>query len=143
MFKFVAQLNAIDGNVWTLLLTRIVDEMSPAYLVFVGVIYVAVKLAYKYISKKIEFSLDKEKSFLILLQEALRVISVLDDSLDQLHGKIDNLRSDHEEIIDRAFCAFCAISQQDTPPSDRNETIQSVPKKPRAGTTQKRVVSES
>lgn len=140
MFKFVAQLNTIDGNVWTLLLTRIVDEMSPAYLVFVGVIYVAVKLAYKYLSKKIEFSLDKEKSFLILLQEALRVISELDDSLDQLHGKIDNLRSDHEEILDRAFCA---ISQQDTPPSDRNETIQSVPKKPRAGTTRKRVVSES
>lgn len=140
MFRFIAPLNTIDGNVWTLLLTRIVDEMSPAYLVFVGVIYVAVKLAYKYISKKIEFSLDKEKSFLILLQEALRVISELDDSLDQLHGKIDNLRSDHEEIIDRAFCA---ISQQDTHPSDRNETIQSVPKKPRAGTTRKRVDPES
>lgn len=137
MFRFVAQLNAIDGNVWTLFLTRIVEEMSPAYLVFVGVIYVAVKLAYKYLSKKIEFSLDKEKSFLILLQEALRVISELDDSLDQLHGKIDNLRSDHEEIID------CAISQQDTHPSDRNETIQSVPKKPRAGTTRKRVDPES
>lgn len=139
MFNFIAQLNATDGNVWALFLTRIVDEMSPAYLVFVGVIYVAVKLAYKYLSKKIEFSLDKEKSFLILLQEALRVISELDDSLDQLHGKIDNLRSDHEEIIDRAFCA---ISQQDTS-SDRNETIQSVPKKPRAGTTRKRVDPES
>lgn len=139
MFRFIAQLNTIDGNVWTLFLTRIVEEMSPAYLVFVGVIYVAVKLAYKYISKKIEFSLDKEKSFLILLQEALRVISELDDSLDQLHGKIDNLRSDHEEIIDRAFCT---ISQQDTHPSDRNETIQSVPKKPRAGTTRKRVEPE-
>lgn len=137
MFRIIAQLNTIDGNVWTLLLTRIVDEMSPAYLVFVGVIYVAVKLAYKYISKKIEFSLDKEKSFLILLQEALRVISELDDSLDQLHGKIDNLRSDHERIIDYA------ISYQDTHPSDRNETIQSVPKKPRAGTTRKRVEPES
>lgn len=140
MFNFIAQLNATDGNVWALFLTRIVDEMSPAYLVFVGVIYVAVKLAYKYLSKKIEFSLDKEKSFLILLQEALRVISELDDSLDQLHGKIDNLRSDHEEIIDRAFCA---ISQQDKHPSDRNEIVQSVPKKPRAGTTRKRVDPES
>ena len=139
MFRFIAQLNTIDGNVWTLFLTRIVEEMSPAYLVFVGVIYVAVKLAYKYISKKIEFSLDKEKSFLILLQEALRVISELDDSLDQLHGKIDNLRSDHEEIIDRAFCA---VSQQNTSPSDRHEDFQSVPKKPRAGTTRKRVEPE-
>ena len=139
MFRFVAQLNTIDGNVWTLFLTRIVDEMSPAYLVFVGVIYVAVKLAYKYLSKKIEFSLDKEKSFLILLQEALRVISELDESLDQLHGKIDNLRSDHEILIDGAFRA---ITQQDTP-SDRNEAIQSVPKKSRAGTTRKRVDPES
>ena len=139
MFRFIAQLNTIDGNVWTLFLTRIVEEMSPAYLVFVGVIYVAVKLAYKYLSKKIEFSLDKEKSFLILLQEALRVISELDDSLDQLHGKIDNLRSDHEEIIDRAFCA---VSQQNTSPSDRHEDFQSVPKKPRAGTTRKRVEPE-
>lgn len=138
MFKFVAQLNTIDGNVWTLFLTRIVDEMSPAYLVFVGVIYVAVKLAYKYISKKIEFSLDKEKSFLILLQEALRVISELDDSLDQLHGKIDNLRSDQDEIIDRARHI---ISQHEAPQAD--EDIQSVPKKPRAGTTRKRVDPES
>lgn len=140
MFNFITQLNAIDGNVWALFLTRIVDEMSPAYLVFVGVIYVAVKLAYKYLSKKIEFSLDKEMSFLILMQETLRVISELDDSLDQLHGKIDNLRSDREEIIDRAFCA---ISQQDTHPSDRHEAIQSVPKNPRAGTTRKRVDPES
>lgn len=138
MFNFIAQLNAIDGNVWTLLLTRIVDEMSPAYLVFVGVIYVAVKLTYKYLSKKIEFSLDKEKSFLVLFQEALKVISELDDSLDQLHGKIDNLRSDHEEIIDRARHI---ISQHEAPQAD--EDIQSVPKKSRARTTRKRVVPES
>lgn len=139
MFNFIGQLNAIDGNVWTMLLTRIIDEMSPAYLVFVGVIYVAVKLTYKYLSKKIEFSLDKEKSFLVLLQEALKVISELDDSLDQLHGKIDNLRNDHEEIIDRARRI---ISQQDNPPTE-NESVPSVPKKPRARATRKRVDPES
>lgn len=81
-------------------LTRIVEEMSPAYLVFVGLIFVAAKLGYKYLSKKIDFTLDKEKSFLVLLQEALHVITELDETLDQLHGKVDTLRSDHEELLE-------------------------------------------
>lgn len=97
---FLYSLASVDANVWTMFLTRIVDEMSPAYLVFVGLIYVAAKLAYKYLSKKIDYTLDKEKSFLVLLQEALRVISELDETLDQLHGKLDSLRSDHEELLE-------------------------------------------
>lgn len=97
---FLYSLASVDANVWTMFLTRIVDEMSPAYLVFVGLIYVAAKLAYKYLSKKIDYTLDKEKSFLVLLQEALLVISELDETLDQLHGKLDSLRSDHEELLE-------------------------------------------
>lgn len=97
---FLYSLASVDANVWTMFLTRIVDEMSPAYLVFVGLIYVAAKLAYKYLSKKIDYTLDKEKSFLVLLQEALRVISELDETLDQLHGKLDFLRRDHEELLE-------------------------------------------
>lgn len=97
---FLYSLASVDANVWTMFLTRIVDEMSPAYLVFVGLIYVAAKLAYKYLSKKIDYTLDKEKSFLVLLQKALRVISELDETLDQLHGKLDSLRSDHEELLE-------------------------------------------
>lgn len=97
---FLYSLASVDANVWTRFLTRIVDEMSPAYLVFVGLIYVAAKLAYKYLSKKIDYTLDKEKSFLVLLQEALRVISELDETLDQFHGKLDSLRSDHEELLE-------------------------------------------
>lgn len=97
---FLYRLASVDANVWTMFLTRIVDEMSPAYLVFVGLIYVAAKLAYKYLSKKIDYTLDKEKSFLVLLQGALRVISELDETLDQLHGKLDSLRSDHEELLE-------------------------------------------
>lgn len=97
---FLYSLASVDANVWTMFLTRIVDEMSPAYLVFVGLIYGAAKLAYKYLSKKIDYTLDKEKSFLVLLQEALRVISELDETLDQLHGKLDSLRSDHEELLE-------------------------------------------
>lgn len=97
---FLYSLASVDANVWTRFLTRIVDEMSPAYLVFVGLIYVAAKLAYKYLSKKIDYTLDKEKSFLVLLQKALRVISELDETLDQLHGKLDSLRSDHEELLE-------------------------------------------
>lgn len=38
---FLYSLASVDANVWTMFLTRIVDEMSPAYLVFVGLIYVA------------------------------------------------------------------------------------------------------
>lgn len=97
---FLYSLARVDANVWTMFLTRIVDEMSPAYLVFVGLIYVAAKLAYKYLSKKIDYTLDKEKSFLVLLQETLRVISELDETLDQLHGKLDSLRSGHEELLE-------------------------------------------
>lgn len=97
---FLYSLASVDANVWTMFLMRIVDEMSPAYLVFVGLIYVAAKLAYKYLSKKIDYTLDKEKSFLVLLQKALRVISELDETLDQLHGKLDSLRSDHEELLE-------------------------------------------
>lgn len=97
---FLYSLASVDANVWTMFLTRIVDEMSPAYLVFVGLIYVAAKLAYKYLSKKIDYTLDKEKSFLVLLQVALRVISELDETLDQFHGKLDSLRSDHEELLE-------------------------------------------
>lgn len=44
-------------------LTRIVDEMSPAYLVFVGLIYVAAKLAYKYLSKKLIILLTRRNLF--------------------------------------------------------------------------------
>lgn len=97
---FLYSLARVDANVWTMFLTRVVDEMSPAYLVFVGLIYVAAKLAYKYLSKKIDYTLDKEKSFLVLLQETLRVISELDETLDQLHGKLDSLRSGHEELLE-------------------------------------------
>lgn len=97
---FLFALLGVDAGVWTMFLTRIVEEMSPAYLVFVGLIFVAAKLGYKYLSKKIDFTLDKEKSFLVLLQEALHVITELDKTLDQLHGKVDTLRSDHEELLE-------------------------------------------
>lgn len=97
---FLFALLDVDAGVWTMFLTRIVEEMSPAYLVFVGLIFVAAKLGYKYLSKKIDFTLDKEKSFLVLLQEALHVITELDETLDQLHGKVDTLRSDHEELLE-------------------------------------------
>ena len=97
---FLFALLGVDAGVWTMFLTRIVEEMSPAYLVFVGLIFVAAKLGYKYLSKKIDFTLDKEKSFLVLLQEALHVITELDETLDQLHGKVDTLRSDHEELLE-------------------------------------------
>lgn len=97
---FLFALRGVDAGVWTMFLTRIVEEMSPAYLVFVGLIFVAAKLGYKYLSKKIDFTLDKEKSFLGLLQEALHVITELDETLDHLHGKVDTLRSDHEELLE-------------------------------------------
>lgn len=97
---FLFALLGVDAGVWTMFLTRIVEEMSPAYLVFVGLIFVAAKLGDKYLSKKIDFTLDKEKSFLVLLQEALHVITELDETLDQLHGKVDTLRSDHEELLE-------------------------------------------
>ena len=97
---FLFALLGVDAGVWTMFLTRIVEEMSPAYLVFVGLIFVAAKLGYKYLSKKIDFTLDKEKSFLVLLQEALHVITELDETLDQLHGKVDTLRSDYEELLE-------------------------------------------
>lgn len=97
---FLFALLGVDAGVWTMFLTRIVEEMSPAYLVFVGLIFVAAKLGYKYLSKKIDFTLDKEKSFLVLLQEALHVITELDETLDQLHGKVDTLRSAHEELLE-------------------------------------------
>lgn len=94
---------------------RIVDEMSPAYLVFVGLIYVAVKLGYRYLSNKIDSGSEKERSFLSLLNEALRVISELDETLDQLHGKVDALRSDHEEVIE----ILNRLKMQNELPSDK------------------------
>lgn len=97
---FFLAVQQCEYDVWTLFLHRIVDEMSPAYLVFVGLIYVAVKLGYRYLSNKIDSTLEKERSFLSLLNESLRVISELDETLDQLHGKVDSLRSDHEEVIE-------------------------------------------
>lgn len=97
---FFLAIQGCEQDVWTLFLHRIIDEMSPAYLVFVGLIYVAVKLGYRYLSHKIDTASERERSFLSLLQEALRVISELDETLDQLHGKVDSLRGDHEEVIE-------------------------------------------
>jgi hypothetical protein len=120
---FLFALLGVDAGVWTMFLTRIVEEMSPAYLVFVGLIFVAAKLGYKYLSKKIDFTLDKEKSFLVLLQEALHVITELDETLDQLHGKVDTLRSDHEELLE-------LLRQQNTTNEIPVKTI-SKPRKPK------------
>ena len=48
---FLFALLGVDAGVWTMFLTRIVEEMSPAYLVFVGLIFVAAKLGYKNLTK--------------------------------------------------------------------------------------------
>lgn len=112
---FFLAVQQCEHDVWTLFLHRIVDEMSPAYLVFVGLIYVAVKLGYRYLSNKIDSASEKERSFLSLLNEALRVILELDETLDQLHGKVDALRSDHEEVIE----ILNRLKMQNELPSDK------------------------
>lgn len=112
---FFLAIQGCEQDVWTLFLHRIIDEMSPAYLVFVGLIYVAVKLGYRYLSHKIDTASERERSFLSLLQEALRVISELDETLDQLHGKVDSLRSDHEEVIE----ILNRLKMQNELPSDK------------------------
>lgn len=60
---FLFALLGVDAGVWTMFLTRIVEEMSPAYLVFVGLIFVAVKLGYKYLSKKLILPWTRKSHF--------------------------------------------------------------------------------
>lgn len=117
---FFLAVHECTQSIWNLCLHRLIDEMSPAYLVFVGLIYVAVKLGYRYLSHKIDTAVERERSFLSLLQEALRVISELDETLDQLHGKVDNLRSSHEEVIETLNRLNM---QNELPPDEANKAI--------------------
>ena len=79
-------------------LDRIIEEMSPAYLVLVAVMAVCLKLVYKYLVKKIDLAIESERQRIKLTQESVKTIKTLAQMFDELHERLENIGQDHGEI---------------------------------------------
>ena len=93
-------------------LDRIIEEMSPAYLVLVAVMAVCLKLVYKYLVKKIDLAIESERQRIKLTQESVKTIKTLAQMFDELHERLENIDQDHGEHRPRSRRTSTKITEK-------------------------------